>query len=71
MLPKVLGKEQVRAGREVFRPQSVDHTCVSNRGLLWRIRPQTPFIVAGIIGMLGTFLFAATVEEKYASHAKL
>jgi MFS family permease len=40
-------------------------------GLLWRIRPQTPFIVAGIIGMLGTFLFAATVEEKYASHSKL
>jgi MFS family permease len=40
-------------------------------GLLWRIRPQTPFIVAGIIGMVGTFLFAATVEEKYASHSKL
>ena len=32
-------------------------------GLLWRIRPQTPFIVAGIIGMVGTFLFAATVED--------
>jgi MFS family permease len=40
-------------------------------GLLWRIRPQTPFIVAGIIGMVGTFLFAATVEEKYASQSKL
>ncbi len=36
-------------------------------GLLWRIRPQTPFIVAGIIGIVGTLLFAATVEEKYAS----
>lgn len=35
-------------------------------GLLWRIRPQTPFIVAGIIGIVGTLLFAATVEEEYA-----
>ena len=35
-------------------------------GLLWRIRPQTPFIVAGIIGIVGTLLFAVTVEEKYA-----
>lgn len=35
-------------------------------GLLWRIRPQIPFIVAGIIGIVGTLLFAATVEEKYA-----
>jgi MFS family permease len=40
-------------------------------GLLGRIRPQTPFIVAGIIGMVGTFLFAATVEDKYASQSKL
>jgi MFS family permease len=36
-------------------------------GLLWRIRPQTPFLVAGMIGMIGTLLFAATVKEKYAS----
>jgi MFS family permease len=35
-------------------------------GLLWRIHPQTPFFVAGIIGIVGTFLFAATVEEKHA-----
>lgn len=34
-------------------------------GLLWRIRPQTPFLVAGIIGIFGTLLFAATVEEKH------
>ena len=34
-------------------------------GLLWRIRPQTPFIAAGIIGIVGTVLFAATVEEQY------
>jgi MFS family permease len=35
-------------------------------GLLWRIRPQTPFIVAGIFGIVGTLLFATTVEENYA-----
>lgn len=35
-------------------------------GLLWRIRPQTPFIVAGIIGIVGTLLFAVTVEENHA-----
>jgi MFS family permease len=35
-------------------------------GLLWKIRPQTPFIVAGIIGIVGTLLFAATVDEKHA-----
>jgi MFS family permease len=31
-------------------------------GLLWNIRPQIPFLVAGSIGLLGTFLFARTVE---------
>jgi MFS family permease len=36
-------------------------------GLLWSIRPQVPFIAAGIIGLVGTLVFAATVEEKYAS----
>ena len=36
-------------------------------GLLWRMRPETPFVTAGIIGILGTFLFAATVKEKNAS----
>jgi MFS family permease len=35
-------------------------------GLLWRIAPEVPFIVAGIIGLVGTVVFAATVEEKYA-----
>jgi MFS family permease len=33
-------------------------------GLLWWIRPQVPFVVAGIFGIVGTLLFAATVEEK-------
>lgn len=36
-------------------------------GLLWLIAPPTPFIAAGIIGITGTFVFAATVKEKYAS----
>ena len=36
-------------------------------GLLWSISPQVPFIVAGVIGLIGTFVFAVTVEERYAS----
>ncbi len=35
-------------------------------GLLWRIRPQIPFFVAGLIGIVGTLLFATTVEERNA-----
>jgi MFS family permease len=33
-------------------------------GLLWKIRPQIPFVVAGAVGVLGTLLFAVTVEER-------
>jgi MFS family permease len=36
-------------------------------GLLWTITPQAPFITAGIIGLIGSIVFALTVEEKYAS----
>ena len=36
-------------------------------GLLWKITPQTPFVIAGVIGIIGTIVFAATVEERYAS----
>ena len=36
-------------------------------GVLWKLAPQTPFIVAGIIGLIGTFVFAMTVDERYAS----
>ena len=36
-------------------------------GLLWDVAPRTPFIVAGVIGVIGTLVFAATVEERYAS----
>jgi hypothetical protein len=33
-------------------------------GLLWEVEPRAPFITAGVIG---TIVFAATVEERYAS----
>src|SRR5215472_5396003 len=33
-------------------------------GLLWKVRPETPFVTAGIIGLIGTLLFALTVEEQ-------
>ena len=36
-------------------------------GLLWQFTPQAPFITAGIIGLVGTIVFAMTVEERYAS----
>lgn len=31
-------------------------------GLLWKIRPPTPFITAGVIGIIGTLLFASMVD---------
>ena len=36
-------------------------------GLLWKIAPQVPFVTAAIIGLVGTVVFALTVEERYAS----
>lgn len=36
-------------------------------GLLWAISPRAPFITAGVIGLIGTLVFAATVEERHAS----
>jgi MFS family permease len=36
-------------------------------GLLWKIAPQAPFIIAGMIGLVGTTVFILTVEERYAS----
>ena len=36
-------------------------------GLLWQISPQVPFVVAGVIGLVGTIVFTLTVEERYAS----
>ena len=36
-------------------------------GLLWQIAPEVPFIIAGVIGLVGTAVFITTVEERYAS----
>jgi MFS family permease len=36
-------------------------------GLLWKLNPQVPFITAGVVGIIGAFVFAATVDERYAS----
>ena len=36
-------------------------------GLLWKVTPEVPFVLAALIGMLGTFVFALTVDEQFAS----
>ncbi len=36
-------------------------------GLLWKISPEVPFLLAGAVGLIGTALFTATVEERYAA----
>jgi MFS family permease len=36
-------------------------------GLLWKITPEFPFMIAATIGLLGTTIFALTVEERFAS----
>ncbi|MEP6636929.1 MAG: MFS transporter [Acidobacteriota bacterium] len=36
-------------------------------GLLWKIAPQVPFVTATAIGIIGTIVFALTVEERFAS----
>ena len=36
-------------------------------GLLWKLSPETPFVIAGVIGLAGTVVFALTVNERYAS----
>jgi len=35
-------------------------------GLLWNVAPEAPFYLAGIVGLVGMFVFAITVEERYA-----
>jgi len=32
-------------------------------GLLWKISPQTPFVVAGVFGVVGSFTFMATMRD--------
>lgn len=36
-------------------------------GTLWKQSPAIPFYVAGVIGLIGTAIFIATVERRYAS----
>ena len=36
-------------------------------GLLWGISPRIPFFAAGLVGVAGTLLFAATVKEEFAA----
>ena len=36
-------------------------------GLLWKVSPGVPFVTAAVIGLLGTIVFAFTVEERFAS----
>ncbi|MDQ3667772.1 MAG: MFS transporter [Acidobacteriota bacterium] len=36
-------------------------------GFLWKITPEVPFMIATAIGLLGTLIFALTVEERFAS----
>jgi predicted MFS family arabinose efflux permease len=35
-------------------------------GLLWKVAPSLPFLLAGAIGLTGTTIFALTVEERHA-----
>jgi MFS family permease len=36
-------------------------------GLLSKLSPEVPFVTAAVIGLVGTIVFAATVEERFAS----
>jgi DHA1 family tetracycline resistance protein-like MFS transporter len=36
-------------------------------GLLWSVDPRAPFVAAAVTGLIGTLVFAATVEERFAS----
>jgi MFS family permease len=35
-------------------------------GLLWKVSPTVPFLMAGAIGVVGVLLFSLTVEERHA-----
>lgn len=50
----------------LIRSLSVTPAAVAG-GALWKIAPTTPFITAGLIGLLGTVVFALTVDEQHAS----
>lgn len=35
-------------------------------GLLWQRSPMLPFLAAGAVGLVGTAVFAVTVDEQHA-----
>ena len=35
--------------------------------VLWQVRPAMPFVVASAVGLMGTMLFALTVDEEHAA----
>ncbi len=35
-------------------------------GLLWKVAPATPFVTAGAIGIIGTFIFIASMRQRVA-----
>jgi MFS family permease len=35
-------------------------------GLLWKVSPTVPFLMAGAVGVVGVLLFSLTVEERHA-----
>lgn len=39
-------------------------------GLLYKLTPQTPFVIAGVFGVVGAFLFIATVRSESESRNK-
>jgi len=64
-----LGSEEVRA-RSVglyylVRSLSITPAAVIG-GLLWKISPEVPFVIAAVIGAVGTIVFMTTVEERFA-----
>ena len=50
----------------LFRSLAITPAALTG-GLLWKISPEVPFLLAGAIGLIGTALFAATVEERFAA----
>src|SRR5213593_1874970 len=36
-------------------------------GLLWKVAPPTPFVVAGAFGVIGTFVFIATARDRFTT----
>jgi MFS family permease len=60
--------DPVRRGRTVglyYLVRSLSVTpAAAIGGLLWRVRPSIPFVVAFAVGIMGTFLFLATVKGK-------